>query len=167
MEARSEDRTPYMASADATAQSIAHQDETIARALLILRARVKRGPVLGDSKEATNWLQLEIGESEREIFGIITLDAHHRMIGRHDLFYGSVDRATVHPREVLKACVRDNAAEVIMYHNHPSGIVEPSTSDCHITERLRVLLTEIDVEVTDHIVVSSSGSTSMRARGLI
>ena len=105
MDARSEDRTPYRATKRIEAPddaSMADQRECIARALMILRRRVERGTILGDSGDTRKWLTLELAGAEREVFGIITLDAHHRMIGKHDLFFGSVDRARVYPREVLK-----------------------------------------------------------------
>ena len=170
MDARSEDRTPYRATFGETFESpddasIADQRECIARALMILRRRVERGTILGNSGDSRTWLTLELANAEREVFGIVTLDAHHRMIGKHDLFYGTVDRASVYPREVLKACLEDNAAECIAYHNHPSGIAKPSESDRRMTFELYELLKQIDVTMTDHIVVAGGESASFAEEG--
>ena len=161
-EARSVDRKPYRTSTDTTAE-----DECIARALRILQDRVKRGRIMDSPKAVTDWLRLELGELEREVFGLLALDCHNRLIARHDLFWGSVDRSAVYTREVLKACLADNAAACILYHNHPSGVAEPSGSDEILTRRLMTFLEEIDVRLHDHIVVSAEGSTSMRERGII
>ena len=168
VDARNEDRT-YRAAGETFESpddaSMADQRECIARALMILRRRVERAVILGDSGDTRKWLTLELAGVEREVFGIITLDAHHRMIGKHDLFFGSVDRARVYPREVLKACLRDNAAECIAYHNHPSGIAKPSASDREITFELRELLKQIDVTMPDHIVVAGGDSASFAEEG--
>ena len=166
-QARSEERTPYQAfpEAQAKADSLADQDACIARALRILSNRVKRGPVMGNSRDTRNWLTLELADSEREIFGILTLDTQHRLIKRHDLFAGSVDRARVYPREVLKRCLEDNAAECIAFHNHPSGSETPSASDKSLTWELRELLEQIEVTLADHIVVASQGSVSFVEEG--
>ena len=167
-EARSEDRAPYVvAKADAAAQSLEDQQACISRALLILAARVKRGHVLTSSADVRNWLRLELGECEREVFGILTLDCRNRYIDRHDLFYGSVDRASIYPREIVKACLADNAGAVVLFHNHPSGVSEPSVSDGSITRQVQDVLEHLDVRVLDHFVVSGEGSTSMKERGLM
>ena len=83
------------------------------------------------------------------------------------LFYGSIDRATVHPRVLLQKALAHNAAAVILWHNHPSGSAEPSASDMSLTSRIKHLLDEVEVRLLDHIVVSRSETVSMAARGLI
>ena len=103
-----------------------------------------------------------------EMFGALFLDNRHRVIEFHELFRGTIDGASVYPREVVKQVLACNAAAVIFLHNHPSGEPEPSAADEQITYRLRDALCLIDVRVLDHIVVGSGGRTvSFAERGLI
>ena len=84
-----------------------------------------------------------------------------------ELFQGTIDGATIHPREVLVAVLRHNAAAVVLFHNHPSGVAEPSRADEAITRRLRDLLSQIDVRVLDHVVVTTQESISFAECGLL
>ena len=93
------------------------------------------------------------------------LDTRHRMICFEKLFYGTIDGASVHPREVVKAALRVNAAAVIFSHNHPSGVAEPSQADIAITGRLKSAQALIDVRVLDHIIVSQNECVSLAQRG--
>ena len=113
------------------------------------------------------YLRHRLGGLPREVFGALFLDAQHRLISFREMFLGTVDSATVHPREVLRETLSLNAAAVIFVHNHPSGVAEPSASDVKITERLRHLLQLIDVRVLDHIVVTGTEAISMAERGLL
>ena len=113
----------------------------------------------------TQFLKLELGGKEREVFGAMFLDTRHRMICFEKLFYGTIDGASVHPREVVKAALRVNAAAVIFSHNHPSGVAEPSQADIAITGRLKSAQALIDVRVLDHIIVSQNECVSLAQRG--
>lgn len=124
-------------------------------------------PLLADSRAVRRFLQHKLSASEREVFGCLFLDARHRMIGFEQLFFGSVDRASVHPREVLKRALAHNAAAVVLAHNHPSGHPEPSPSDLRLTEELRSLLLQVDVRVIDHVVVGHGATVSLAERGLL
>jgi DNA repair protein RadC len=111
------------------------------------------------------FLQLSLGGKEREVFGCLFLDTRHRLICFEELFYGTIDGASVHPREVVKAALRLNAAAVLFSHNHPSGVAEPSQADIAITTRLKSALALIDVRVLDHIIVTVEDSVSLAQRG--
>jgi DNA repair protein RadC len=124
-------------------------------------------PLLTDTAAVRHFLQQQLGGYEREVFACLFLDTRHHLIGFEMLFFGSVDRASVHPREVLKQALACNAAAVVLAHNHPSGNAEPSPSDVRLTEELRALLLQIDVRVLDHIVVGHGTAVSLAERGLI
>ena len=104
---------------------------------------------------------------EREVFGCMFLDARNRLLCFEKLFFGTVDRADVFPREVAKAALKCNAAAVILAHNHPSGVPEPSLSDIHLTDRLIAILGELEVKVLDHVVIGANQTVSMAERGMI
>jgi DNA repair protein RadC len=144
---------------------------TIAAAVALseryLACAMVREEVFGASADVRRYLRHRLGGRPREVFGALFLDAQHRLIAFRELFQGTVDSATVHPREVLRETLVLNAAAVILVHNHPSGVAEPSTSDVRITERLRHALQLIDVRVLDHIVVSGTEAVSMAERGLL
>lgn len=124
------------------------------------------GSVL-DSPDATRrFLQAHLRDSAQEVFAVLFLDNQHRTLAFERLFYGTINQAAVHPREVVKAVLRHNAAAVILAHNHPSGIAEPSLADRDITIRLRDALNLIDVGLLDHMIVGNE-CVSMAERGLI
>lgn len=109
-------------------------------------------------------MRFKIGGSEREVFAVMLLDNQHRLIEFKELFQGTIDAASVYPREVVKTALKANAAAVIFAHNHPSGDPEPSQADRRITTRLQDALALIDVRVLDHIVVGEQ-CTSFAERG--
>ena len=131
------------------------------------RARLKAGDVFTESSAVLGYLRHQLGGIEREVFACLFLDTRHRLISFEKLFLGSVDRANVYPREVLKRALAHNAAAVIFAHNHPSGVAEPSVSDIKLTEELSNLLRQIDVRVLDHIVIGRGKEVSMAERGLL
>lgn len=117
--------------------------------------------------EATKaFLTYKLGGYEREVFAVMMLDTQHQLIEFNELFFGTVDTASVYPREVVKAVLAVNAAAVIFAHNHPSGETEPSQADRLITKRLTDALALIDVRVLDHIVVGRT-PVSFAERGLL
>tara|TARA_R110002012_G_scaffold178236_2_gene343249 strand:+ start:8066 stop:8371 length:306 start_codon:yes stop_codon:yes gene_type:complete len=101
------------------------------------------------------------------VFSVLFLDSQHRVIRFEELFRGTIDAASVYPREVLKAALANNAAAVILVHNHPSSDPEPSDADRHISERLKEVLGLMDIRVIDHVVVRSDGCRSFAEMGYL
>ena len=132
-----------------------------------LAAPVVREAVFRGSVDVGRYLRQRLGGRQREVFAALFLDTQHRLIRFEELFFGTVGSATVHPREVLRKVIQNNAAAVIFAHNHPSGVAEPSGSDLAITERLKSVLECVDVRVLDHLVVSATRVVSMAERGMI
>jgi DNA repair protein RadC len=127
-----------------------------AQALLTQRYRVG-SPVLTSPALTREFLHVHLGAYEHEIFGVLHLDSRHRLIAVENLFRGTLNSASVHPREVVKAVLTRNAAAVVLYHNHPSsGLSEPSAADELITRRLKEALALIDVRVLDHLIIGES-----------
>lgn len=135
--------------------------------LKILRQRHRRGRCLQSPDDSAQYLQLLLGEREAEVFGCLLLDNRHRLIANEALFQGTVDGASVHTRIVVQRALVHNAAAIVCYHNHPSGVAEPSRGDVKITQRLKEALALVDVRILDHIVVAREGCTSLAERGLI
>ncbi len=104
---------------------------------------------------------------QQEVFACLFLDSRHRVIGFEELFYGTVDGSSVHPREVVKKALSHNASAVILAHNHPSGVAEPSQADKAITTRLVDALRLVDVRVLDHFIVGDGVVTSFSESGLL
>ena len=130
-------------------------------------ARLAGAVVLSDSSAVSGYLRHKLAGLEREVFACLFLDTRHRLIAFEKLFLGSIDRASVHPREVLKRTLEHNAAAVIFAHNHPSGVAEPSASDIQLTDELKGLLSKLDVRLLDHIVVGRGREVSFAERGLL
>ncbi len=114
-----------------------------------------------------DYLRLALGEREHEVFLVVFLDAQNRVIASDELFRGTLTQTSVYPREVVKAALRHNAAGVILAHNHPSGVAEPSQSDQSLTETLKRALALIDVRVLDHFIVGRGAACSFAERGLL
>lgn len=146
-----------------------HSDEQkiIDQAFEILTRRHQRGEVLSSPENTKAFLRLRLCDRYNEVFGCIFLDNRHRVIEIEDIFFGTIDGATVHPRVVVQIALSHNASAVIAYHNHPSGVAEPSKADATITHRIRDALLLIDVRLIDHLVVSTEGSVSLAERGLL
>jgi DNA repair protein RadC len=120
------------------------------------------------SPEATrDYLKLRLHNYPYEVFAGLFLDNRHRVIAYEELFKGTIDGASVHPREVVRAALRLNAAAIIFAHNHPSGVAEPSQSDLRITQRLKEAMALVDVRVLDHLIVGEGQGISLAERGLI
>lgn len=133
----------------------------------ILEARFKRSNYLTNPSMVRGYLQAQLATEEREVFAIILLDSQHGVLGFEKLFYGTIDSASVYPREVIKTVLKANAAAVIIAHNHPSGNPEPSRADIALTTRLRDALNTIDVRLLDHLVVGGLEIVSFAERELI
>ncbi|MES9844134.1 MAG: DNA repair protein RadC [Candidatus Sedimenticola sp. 6PFRAG5] len=146
-----------------------HDDQIITQALQILESRMgygTKGQTFSSPEDSKNYARLQLAELEQEVFCAMFLDNRHRLISFQKMFNGTIDGATVHPREVVKAALRHNAAAVIFAHNHPSGVAEPSQADQRITTRLKDALALVDVRVLDHLVVGDS-VVSFAERGLL
>ena len=122
---------------------------------------------LTDAAAVVRYVRRRIGHCRREVFGCLFLDTRHRPIGWEVLFAGTVNRAHVHSREVLKRGLELNAAALVLGHNHPSGVAEPSSADIALTRELKDLLARVDIVVLDHIIASPGGAVSLAARGLM
>ncbi|HEU4620038.1 MAG TPA: DNA repair protein RadC [Gammaproteobacteria bacterium] len=118
-------------------------------------------------QDAARVFQARLADLPHEVFGCLFLDTRHRVIAFEELFRGTVDGATVYPREVLKRALHHNASSVIVGHNHPSGVSEPSEADRSITLKLSKALALVDVRLLDHLVVSRGGHVSLAERGWI
>ncbi|WP_250656640.1 RadC family protein [Alkalimarinus coralli] len=114
-----------------------------------------------------NYLRAKLTGRPYEVFCCLYLDNQHRILAFEELFRGTIDSASVYPREVVQNTLKNNAAAVIFAHNHPSGVAEPSIADQHITKKLIQALALIDVKVLDHIIVGSGEATSFAERGLL
>ncbi|QIM69867.1 RadC family protein [Basfia succiniciproducens] len=99
------------------------------------------------------YLQTALEQREREIFLVLFLDNQHRLIKQEEMFLGTINSAVIHPREIIKTALYCNAAAMILAHNHPSGIAEPSQSDRHITERIRQAANLMDIRLLDHFII--------------
>jgi DNA repair protein RadC len=131
-----------------------------------LGEELKRKHALNSPADTRRYLQSLMRDFEHEVFGCLMLDNKHRVITFRALFNGSISSASVYPREVVKQALADNAAAVILAHNHPSGIAEPSQSDIHITRRLVEALELVDIRVLDHFIIGDE-VVCFSERGLI
>jgi DNA repair protein RadC len=145
----------------------AKEDAIIAEALAILNRRIRRSDVLTDPASTRQYLSVKLAPLEHEVFMVIWLDTRNQIIATEELFRGTIDGASVHPREVVKGALQVNASCVIFAHNHPSGIPEPSDADRRLTTRLRDALTLVEVRVLDHFVVGGDHTVSFAERGLL
>ncbi|BFL83670.1 DNA repair protein RadC [Shewanella baltica] len=141
-------------------------DEVLASAANIIAERYVKKDAYTNPQATKDFLTYKLGGYEREVFAVMLLDNQHQLLEFKELFFGTLDAASVYPREVVKAVLAVNAAAVIFAHNHPSGESEPSTADKHITQRLTDALALIDVRVLDHIVVGRT-PVSFAERGLL
>jgi len=131
-----------------------------------LSAGLQRGDSLTSPQETRQYLSLRLRDYSHEVFAVLFLDQRHRVLEFEEMFRGTIDGASVYPREVVKKALHHNAAAVIFAHNHPSGIAEPSQSDERITQRLKDALALVDIRVLDHFVVGDE-VVSFAERGLL
>jgi len=128
---------------------------------------LRAGPLLDSPRATRDFLIARLRDSPHELFCCLHLDNRHRLIAFDELFRGTIDGASVHPREVVKQALARNAAALILAHNHPSGVAEPSQADELITRRLREALALVDIRVLDHLIVADTGCLSFAERGLL
>ncbi len=132
-----------------------------------LESRLRRGDVLSNPSATRDYLKMCLRAYPHEVFACLFLDNRHQVICFEELFSGTIDGASVYPREVVKRALQHNAAALILAHNHPSGVAEPSQADRNITRRLAEALSLVDIRVLDHIVVGDGQLVSFAERGLI
>ena len=155
--------------ASLTPASLSRREKSslIELALSVLSLRYRPGRGFASPEDIQGFLRLKLTGRRNEVFGIVYLDTRHRLIEMEELFRGTVDGAAVYPRVVLQKVLEKNAAAVILFHNHPSGIAEPSESDRGITLKLSRALALIDVRLLDHIVVTDGSFVSLAERGWV
>lgn len=146
---------------------IEHDDEILARAAVIAHERLTRMGKIASPADATDMITAWIGYKEHEEFGLIWLDTQHRVIKCEALFRGTLDACSVYPREILKRAIQLNAAAVILAHNHPSGVTDPSAADKTITKTIKDALSFIGVRVLDHVIVAPGSRYSFAEKGII
>ena len=152
---------------DGTALRRAQDGEIVVAAQAILARTFRRNHALTSPRVARDYLALKYSLAEQELFIVLFLDNRHRLIECVEMFRGTIDGASVHPREVVKAALQKNAAAVILVHNHPSGVAEPSQADEIITQRLRDALALVDIRVVDHLIVAAGACISLAERGVL
>ena len=141
--------------------------EIIAAARRAMTRRVRRGMAMDSPRVVREFLTVKLGTLEHETFAVLLLDTRHRLIDYVELFRGTIDKASVHPREVVKLALARNAAALVLAHPHPSGAAEPSQADELITRRLKEALALVDVRLLDHIIVAGGDAISFSERGLL
>jgi DNA repair protein RadC len=132
-----------------------------------LAEEMERGPGLESASAAGDYLTARLRDRDREVFACLFLDTRHRVLAFEELFFGALDGAAVHPREVVRRALHHNAAAVIAAHNHPSGVAEPSGPDHAITERLSQALELVEVRLLDHFIVGEGAAVSLASRGAL
>jgi len=144
----------------------AEERAVLNQAASILEARVRaEAVVLSSPSLVREWLAVQFSGLEREMFGVVFLDAQNRLIDMEVLFTGTLTQTTVFPREVVKAALARNAAAIMLVHNHPSGCAEPSHADEVLTQALKQALAMVDTKVLDHFVVAGTVVLSFAERG--
>lgn len=143
-------------------------DRAIRKALRILEGRIQTPETyLHSPADVRNFLTLKLADRQSEVFALLFLDVRHGVIEYRELFQGTIDGATVYPREVVKAVLEKNAAVVVIVHNHPSGIAAASEADRSITRKLQRALDLIDVHVLDHVIVAGMKTYSFAESGIL
>jgi DNA repair protein RadC len=141
--------------------------EIIAAARRAMTRRVHRGTSMSSPRAVREFLAVKLGTLEHEIFAVLLLDTRHRLIDYVELFRGTINGASVHPREVVKLALARNAAALVLAHPHPSGSPEPSQADELITQRLKEALALVDIAVLDHVIVAGGETVSFAERGML
>lgn len=129
--------------------------------------RLRKGRSLTSPKEVFSHLQALLADYEHEVFALLMLDSRHRVIAFEEVFRGTLDGASVYPREIVKIALEHNAAALILVHNHPSGDPEPSQADRTLTTKLQDALNLVCVRTLDHIVVGHEGCVSLAEQGYL
>ena len=132
-----------------------------------LEEELQQNPIFTKPKQVEDYLAVQMKAYQREVFSVLLLDTRHQLLGYHELFHGTIDTASVHPREVVRLALQKNAAAIIVAHNHPSGCADPSQSDIAITQRLKAALELVDIRLLDHFIIGQGDITSLADLGKI
>jgi len=128
---------------------------------------LSQGQTITNAADAANFLMAELGDRPAEVFGALFLDTKHHILAFEELFHGTIDHTSVHPRELIRPVMHHNAARIILAHNHPSGDTTPSQADIELTKSLKNALDMLDVKLLDHLVVGKNAFCSLAERGFI
>ena len=145
----------------------AYTEEVLTAAQRFLLQKLQHGPLFAAPDAVRDFLRMKFGKLEHEVFAVLMLDAQHRLIEYVELFRGTVSQTSVYPREVVKESLARKAAALILVHNHPSGLAEPSRADELLTQTLKSALALVDVRVLDHLIVAGPDILSFTERGLL
>jgi len=150
-------------------KGIPHEKCAVAKELVLrlLEEELQQGDALNSPSAVRDYLRLLLNWQEHEIFVVIFLDARNRVIAAEEIFRGTLTQTSVYPREVVKAALKHNAAAVILAHNHPSGVPDPSQSDRLLTDTLKQALSLVEVRVLDHFIIAGAQTLSMAEQGLM
>ena len=132
-----------------------------------LAQQLQDGPIFDSPQRVKDYLGLQLGGRKQEVFAVLFLDVQHRLLALEEMFRGTLSQTSVYPREVVRRALALNAGAVVLAHNHPSGLAEPSRADEFLTQTLKSALQLVDVQVLDHIVVGQGQTVSMAERGLL
>jgi DNA repair protein RadC len=142
-------------------------EQVIAHARSLLDQLIERQGQVASPRDAKDYVLLRLGQLPHEVFAVVFLDAQHRIITYREMFRGTLTQTSVYPREVVKEALELNAGAVLLSHNHPSGVAEPSRADEFLTTSLKSALALVDVRVIDHLVVGGGTVVSFAERGLL
>ena len=146
---------------------LATADQILEAARHAIEQKMQRGASFSSPAAVKEYLRAKLAGFEHEVFAVLFLDTQHRLIEYAEMFRGTIDSASVYPRELVKEALRLNAAAVIVSHNHPSGNSEPSAADKAMTSQLRQALALVDIRTLDHVIVAGTRTTSFAERGLL
>ena len=145
-----------------------HEDWIVQQAITLLEKRVfKSGAALSSPAAVRDYLRLKLVAEPNEVFAVVFLDSQHQVLAYEPLFKGSVDQTSVYPRVVVQRALALNASALILAHQHPSGVTEPSFADRSLTERLKAALAMVDIRVLDHFIIGKGTPYSFAEAGLL
>ena len=150
-----------------TGQMPVMDSEIVSAALGILAKRIAKGSIIKNMEDAKKYLAVRFADLQHEVFAIVYLTNRHAVIACDEIFRGTIDGASVYPREVVKSALQYNAAAILIAHPHPSGICEPSHADEMITTRIREACALLDIRLIDHVIIAGADSISFAQRGLL
>lgn len=133
----------------------------------VLAQQMQQQPAFDRPQAVKEYLQLQLGARKHEVFAVMFLDVQHRLLALEELFRGTLTQTSVYPREVVLRALHHHAAAVVLTHNHPSGVAEPSRADEALTQALKAALALVDIRVLDHIIIGQGQTCSLAERGLI
>lgn len=132
-----------------------------------MQENLQSNPIFSDAQQVKNFLLSQMCHHKREVFACLFLNTQHKLICFENLFYGTLNNASIHPREIVKRALELNAAAIILAHNHPSGRTEPSLADKEITQQLIKVCVLVDIYVLDHMIVGNNSVLSFKELGIL